>query len=494
MSAKLLRSPGTVLRACRESFRRLPLRLVVARRSEKVRSSNAKGQLRIEYEDKKVPILLFGARASNYRSVYQIVSGRKADASVVARWQSLGVERYEVHGHSVAAYDSADRKVAELLVSANVSTRMELALDASGCLSPRVRMDVPGAMARVSILESQFVIADRRVGDPRSGWRSWQNDIRLSYLLEPPATFKGAESLTVVFSALSADYDFTYNYRSALDGSDSYRLFLIDDFGSRGSYYFADHRDTVIYEDVQKFLKEIIEQLGITLEHVVFAGSSKGGTAALLHGIAMGVGRVVIGAPQIYVGSYLHATAPEVLGFIAGGRGQDAKKWLDRAIYKRITAVNENTDVCIIVGAKDHHLSQHVKPLLDVTASAQYNVKALVVQDVAHSDIGAVYRHYLKNMVDREPGDAIDAVIPHEICLLETEPRTIKVTVWRPENELVACHLYGGQVLIEKRGYTYETHFIFTDVTETTVRFRFYRKQPGDADPFAQFYSKSMEL
>lgn len=470
---------------------RLPLGRPVVRLAEADDSGGGDraSELWFGYQGEALHTSALGCRRSTYRRLYRIIGGGSASRTIEVGWAPSGVSRFEVHGHSVGAYASSGPKVAELEIDSNVPTRISMAKDGEGHPFPLIRISGASIDARLSVRHSQFRIVERSVGLEEGGWKTWQNVLHLNYLLEPPITAAGRKKLTVVFSSLGSDYDFTYNYRSALMGADSYRLFLLDDFGSRGSYYFADHKDLTIYHEVQTFLREVIANLDVSMDGVVFAGSSKGGTGALLHGMGIGVGRIVVGAPQVYPGSYLYKSAPNVLGFITGGRDEEAKNWLDNAVVSRISRPPAGTSVRILVGTKDHHLKWHVQPLLELTSSHAYDIKAIVIPDLSHRNIGSVYRHYLRNMVDENSKSQAAEVLPYLIQPADEAVGKLEVRVWKPKGELIACRLYHGESVVKKTGYSKEGVFTFSVIPGQELKIQIFRRLPGNSQPVTWFFT-----
>lgn len=452
------------------------------------------GTVTFQSDGKRMQISRLGTRSSKYRRVYRVVSGRGTSRVFTVEWHPEGVGRFEVHGQSLAAFSHSGAKVAELEIVSNVPSTTSLLEDEDGNLYPRIRMVGEAADARLSLRRSNFLIADRNVGDENAGWKSWQHKIRLNYLLDAPKSAKGKRNLIVIFSSLGRDYDFTYNYRSSLRDMNAYRLFLLDDFGKRGSYYFADHRDTTIYNEVQKFLSEIIADLGVSLDRVVFGGSSKGGTAALLHGTPLGVGKIVVGAPQVYPGNYLHGAAPAVLQFIAGGQDAIAREWLNDAIISRICNPPKGTAVRILVGAKDHHLKRHVEPLMRVTSSHDSDIVATVIPDLDHGNIGSVYRHYLKNIAARKPSAPSEHVIPYKFSDSTGSSDQLAIRVWKPKGEQIACHLYQGNTIVARKGYSKRSDFTFSVAQGGEFRVKVFRRRAGETRPFAWFYTTVVQI
>ncbi|MCC3269915.1 hypothetical protein MUG94_11365 [Arthrobacter gengyunqii] len=465
----------------------------VVRLSEAYERPNGRhaSELEFEYEGNGVGTSTLGVRRSSYRDYYRILGGRQFSGTLEARWAPAGTNRFEVHGQLIAAFEG-NRRVAELEVTSDGPSTIRLVASGNERPYPQIRVAGGAGGVSINVRRSQFQLVERSVGREDLGWMSWQNIVHLNYLLDVPQTAAGRKNLVVVFSSLGREYDFTYNYRSALQGSDSYRLFLLDDFGMRGSYYFSNHRDLTIHREVQKFLTEIIEKLGVAMDRVTFAGSSKGGTGALIHGVGLGVGKIIVGAPQVFPGSYLQDSAPAVLEFIAGGRDSGAKKWLDNAVVSRISRPPAETSVRILVGEKDHHWKRHIRPLLELVDSHDSDFQALTLPDLTHSDIGSVYRHYLRNVVDQKPRSRTEDVLPHVIE--NVEGNLLRIKVWKPKGELISCHLYQGSKLVGKKAYSKREEFTFSVVPGDEVRFRIFRRCPGENRPFAWFYSKSISV
>ena len=70
-----------------------------------------------------------------------------------------------------------------------------------------------------------------------------------------------------------------------------------------GGYYLR-YKGQQLPEDETKFvIMDIVKRYGY--EHIITLGSSKGGSAALFHGISIGADEVICGACQYYGGTYL---------------------------------------------------------------------------------------------------------------------------------------------------------------------------------------------
>lgn len=114
--------------------------------------------------------------------------------------------------------------------------------------------------------------------------------------------------LLVVFSGFGGkNVAGRFNYVRTLRDCRANKLFILDDFGynSVGSYYLGNN--CVVYNDsvIESLVYEIAEKC--RAKKIVFAGSSKGGSAALLYGFRMNVNQIICGSPQYKIGDYLNA-------------------------------------------------------------------------------------------------------------------------------------------------------------------------------------------
>lgn len=112
------------------------------------------------------------------------------------------------------------------------------------------------------------------------------------------------EKLIVVFSAFSNDVA-KYNYINTLKVIDCNKLFILDDYGVKGTYYLGLDGNLDIETSVASLITYIMSKDNISFNNVISVGSSKGGTAALYYGMKYNFGNIIVGAPQYKVGTYL---------------------------------------------------------------------------------------------------------------------------------------------------------------------------------------------
>jgi len=99
--------------------------------------------------------------------------------------------------------------------------------------------------------------------------------------------YENSDTLIVIFQAINTTP--TYNYISTLNDFKVNKLFIKDDYGgdpkTRSSYYLGKGKDFYIADATQALIKETVNSLNINPNRVIFLGSSKGGYAALYHGV-----------------------------------------------------------------------------------------------------------------------------------------------------------------------------------------------------------------
>ncbi|USQ79801.1 heparinase II/III family protein [Ornithinimicrobium faecis] len=261
----------------------------------------------------------------------------------------------------------------------------------------RIRLRGVNASLRTTIRNSQWFYRDWGVAAPRSPWRTWQDDVPVNYLLE---TNPASKNLVVAFSAMAPDGSFTYNYKRLLDGLPVNRLYVLDDFGEGGAYYFSDHRSTHIRDAVTRLVQSVMNRCSIPLERVAVVGSSKGGSAAIIHGTNLKVGRIVVGAPQVNIGFHVSRNRPNIQEFMAGGTTSEDAEWLDRIIPEALGDIDPETRLDLVVGTRDHHLKRHVPDLVDaLTRRGHQHWTVHEVDGLTHSDIGPAFRDFAQDQL-----------------------------------------------------------------------------------------------
>lgn len=226
----------------------------------------------------------------------------------------------------------------------------------------------------------------------------------LKYLFYP---CKNSNDMVVVFSACTrAGIPARYNYIRTLNNIAINRLYILDDEGEdkRGSYYLGQYPKFNTEKAVIELITNMIDKY--SYDNLYFAGSSKGGWAALNIAASMEgrVKAVIIGAPQYLLGQYLLAPANvTTLNTVKSLNFDEADESslvaeLDNHIKNKIKGLH-NTKVYLHYSNKEHTYDNHivylVKDLKKVT---------IIEEDVAdysdHQDVSLYFPKYLRKTVE----------------------------------------------------------------------------------------------
>lgn len=221
------------------------------------------------------------------------------------------------------------------------------------------------------------------------------NGTRLKYMFYES---KGSETLLVSFPACDPNTA-RYNYMRTLHPFKCNKLFLLDDFGDnhRGCYLIEDN----VEKTTKQLLLSIINRcesriMGGKLLNIIFLGSSKGGYSALNFSLLIPNIKVVIGAPQYYLGRYLagEKNLPN-LKFIIGEINEKNIEELDFRLKNRIVTSSFKPKVYFHYSRAEHTYEDHVKDLLSDLKCAEISVEEDVQYYPQHGGLKDFYPPYL---------------------------------------------------------------------------------------------------
>jgi hypothetical protein len=396
-----------------------------------------------------------------------------------------------IHGQGFELFH-AGQKVMDLHFEANVATTISLHRgetkpkylgwrfprfgQAVAANAVRIRFEGNGAKITTRIRLDNFTYVDRGLGEIDSAWRRFRGVRSLNYLAVPAKSASGSKNLVVVFTAIHQPGDFTYNYKNSLDSSGVNALYILDDHGDQGAYYLSDHGDRSIFDAVQALITSELSRLGLDAKNLITAGSSKGGTAAIIHGTAAGAGQIIVGAPQVRVGSFLQGPHPNILRFITGSTSSKAIESLDKVVFDAIDSLEKDTRLSIVVGEKDHHYKHHVLPLQQYAKAQGKDIDVTVLPGLPHSEIGGVYREFLSRGVERELAGHSGSSLPYEYADIASAEGKLTVSVLARDDCELAFRLYRDADMIAKLPYGSKTISTWTGLDAGKYRVRvFYR-------------------
>ncbi|MGP9650307.1 heparinase II/III domain-containing protein [Glutamicibacter sp. AOP38-B1-38] len=343
---------------------------------------------------------------------------------------------------------------------------------------------------------SKFNYVDRGlVAGSASGWKRFEGERGLNYLEEDTSSGDPNSPLVFVFSAMAPVGNFSYNYKATIDKITCHAFYILDDFGDQGSYYLQENSDRSIFNTVQSFITTQIRKFG-SERPVYFVGSSKGGTAALLHGLLFEGAKIFIGAPQTKIGSFVEKPHPNVLSYMTGGVSQEHIDSIDEVLFQDQYFSNESCEVTIAVGLADHHYKNHILPWHDRALKNNLKVRLILLDGTPHSEIGSVYRGLLHDeLTDANSGgrpkgpkvasqhvaDLAGEVGQHRVWF-DTISQRLFATCEPIRGTEVSFRLYKDNDLVDSQSYRIENFTSWANLTAGKYRVRFFRRRKNSAD------------
>jgi hypothetical protein len=221
---------------------------------------------------------------------------------------------------------------------------------------------------------------------------------------------EGSDKLIVTFPGFNTETGaFRYRYVRTLKDVNAHRLFLLDEFGTRGCYLLGANRDFSVETAVISLIITIIKKYEIKIENVIIQGSSKGGWMALYYGIKYRFGHVIAGGPQTKMGDFLmydvevipnkeihFFSKVKVADYIAGGHEKEDIEYLDSLLFDLLYDSPENfPDINIHIGKGDFHYERHILPFIEELDKNHIKYELNIEEYTEHDDLEIYYPEYL---------------------------------------------------------------------------------------------------
>lgn len=223
----------------------------------------------------------------------------------------------------------------------------------------------------------------------------------IKYTLYEPE--KNIDRLFVVFSAMMPSYSYKYNYYNTLKDINAYQLYIKDDIGEYGNYYFGENKNSNYETEVVSLIQNIIRKYKINMNNVTLIGSSKGGTAALYFGLKYGYQNVISGAPQVKIGNFVLDEAPhESVGkVVSGGIDIGDKLFLNQKFDNLDIFPGNYDNFHLCIGTKDHHLNGHIKPLINELNKKDVFLNITEIPNINHEDLKKYFKDFLYESLNK---------------------------------------------------------------------------------------------
>ncbi|MBC1501144.1 hypothetical protein HB943_11075 [Listeria weihenstephanensis] len=191
--------------------------------------------------------------------------------------------------------------------------------------------------------------------------KKMSNNVNLTYLYRKKSD---SEQLIVIFSSMVPVGQSIYHYVRTLEDSSCNRLYILDDFGykKRGVFYLGENGGMEVREAVEELIRQMIDEHGI--KKTIFAGTSKGGFAALYFGIRMQIEQIIVGAPIYKVNKFLKNRVENSRLAMINEDENDAEEKLDCLLSQEIEKNEFKGAVSIQYSRKDECYKSQSKPLI----------------------------------------------------------------------------------------------------------------------------------
>ena len=213
---------------------------------------------------------------------------------------------------------------------------------------------------------------------------------------------KRSNILVVVFSGFPADDVPRYNYVRTLKDVKVSQLFILDDFGHRGSYYLLEKGSSYPAELTESLINRIVNDDGY--KTLIIAGSSKGGTAAIYFGLQCNASEVYAGACQYYIGDYLSQPeyAPIVMGMTGREPTREVVDSLNNLMPLQLRAhTNSNTIIHLLYSRNEHTYKEHIIGLIADLRKYGIPYDEVLEHFADHNEVGKFFSSYLKDELSK---------------------------------------------------------------------------------------------
>lgn len=172
--------------------------------------------------------------------------------------------------------------------------------------------------------------------------------------------------LIVVFSGFLNANPGNYDFINAMADCPCDVIWINDKFENMYAYYLCVQMDFKVKEAIEEFVRVQAGLRNISLDNITFTGYSKGGSAALYHGLSMNIKNIVISVPQIKIGSYIHKNWASVAKHMMQDGYCDAQiDYLDKLIVNLLKKdVYLNRNIYLLTSEYDEQYLGEIKPYL----------------------------------------------------------------------------------------------------------------------------------
>ena len=210
-----------------------------------------------------------------------------------------------------------------------------------------------------------------------------------------------SDYLIVIFSGFNSpesERQISYNYIAALNEIDCNKLYILDSYGPRGSYYIGKDMNFEVETSVISLVTYIASEFNIVLKNIISVGSSKGGSAALYFGLKYNFGNIISGAPQTRIADYIISVTPATADYMLGNKREEYKiDKLNNIIFKQIDK-HILSKIYLFTSENDWQYQSHIEPLIKKINEKEINIDLIKDNNMkSHRDIAKFFPEFLQN-------------------------------------------------------------------------------------------------
>ncbi|MEA4822328.1 MAG: hypothetical protein VB122_08920 [Erysipelotrichales bacterium] len=208
-----------------------------------------------------------------------------------------------------------------------------------------------------------------------------------------------SKELMVVFSAFAArEGERGYNYVKTLRNLKIDTLFIKDNWGVLGSYYWFENGQDKPYKLTESLINMVISRG--EYDAIYTAGSSKGGTDAIFFGLQIGAKEIFSAACQYNVGSYLNdkERGNVFRGMMGQNAGEKEENDLNEVMPQQLKKFAHSKSLVHILYSKEEHTyKEHIIDLIEDLKKNDILFTEQVESFTEHGEVGKFFVPYLKN-------------------------------------------------------------------------------------------------
>ena len=224
-----------------------------------------------------------------------------------------------------------------------------------------------------------------------------KNGMKIHYLLFEK---KKSDCLVVMFSAYNADGP-RYSYLTTLAKANVNQLFIKDDILPNGTYYLGGEGHFEQEAATEELIRKVIDK--VKPKHLIFAGSSKGGYAAINFASGYEGADMIVAAPQYRLGTYMMNAKkfyPSLCNIFGKPMDQITKEdldLLDHRLENKIGAMDtaKKRTLYIHCSVNENTYPWHVKDMLEDMKKAGVEVVFDQGSYEQHGDLRFYYPQFL---------------------------------------------------------------------------------------------------